>query len=350
MLEGNKMTEKTKDKWKDHLLKTSLPLEYLVAEKLSELKYGIQGEYHYLRPNEQSIPTEFSIDIWAVNNLFKRNIGFWAIINYLIECKYCHEGIKWLFAPLTKTATEHLFDISVIHTLDKLCTRQIFDKRPIWNIINQFPLCFKGVELLPNDATVQNIERGRSQLRYGIPRLAIHLSETQMMIFNDEDLHVEFICPILVTTADLFVLNKGLKLKKFKNANDINDIAYKVPAIILTNPYSHIFQDYTNKIISDFHKKSPSAKDRLEQIETLVIKITGEGENRTYNWSSIFFDWDIRETSQRILVVNYDSLETILKLIRNSVIKSGRSLTQVGYLQKDMQKMKTWVTENKGSD
>jgi hypothetical protein len=66
------MTGKSNKKLKDSLLKTSMPLEYLVAEKLSELKYGIQGEYHYLRPNETGVPTEFSADIWAVNNLFKK--------------------------------------------------------------------------------------------------------------------------------------------------------------------------------------------------------------------------------------------------------------------------------------
>lgn len=344
------MIEKTKNKWKDYLLKTSLPLEYLVAEKLSELRYGIQGEYHYLRPNEQGIITEFSIDIWAVNHLFKRDLGFWANINYLIECKYCHEGIKWLFAPLTKTDTEQLFETSVIHTLDKICTRRLFNKRPIWNIANRFPLCFKGVEILPNDATAQNIERGRSQLRYGIPRLAIHLSETQMMHFYDEELYVEFICPILVTTADLFVLNKGLKLKGFQKANDINDIAYKVPAIILTNPYSHLFTDYVDKIISGFHDKTPSAKDRLEQIEIQVNKFTGEDKNGINKWSSFSFDWGIRETSQRILVINYDSLEATLKLLRDSVVRSGRSLTQVGYLEKDISKMKTWVTDPKNKN
>jgi hypothetical protein len=83
------MTGKSNKKWKDFLLKTSMPLEYLVAEKLSELKYGIQCEYNYLRPNETGVPTEFSVDIWAVNNLFKKNFGLWANLNYLIECKYC---------------------------------------------------------------------------------------------------------------------------------------------------------------------------------------------------------------------------------------------------------------------
>jgi hypothetical protein len=344
------MAAKSNKKWKDSLLKTSLPLEYLVAEKLSELKYGIQGEYHYLRPNEQGIPTEFSVDIWAVNHLFKRNLDLWANLNYLIECKYCHKGIKWLFAPHTKTDTEHIFEISVIHTLDKTCTRLIFNKQPIWNLIKRFPLCFKGVELLPNDATAQNIERGRSQLRYGIPRLAIHLSETQMMIFNDEDLHVEFVCPILVTTADLFVLNKGLSLNEFQTANDINDIAHEVPAIILTNPYSHLFTGYVDKIISDFHKKIPRTKDRLEQIDLQVKKITREDVNPLKSWSALSFDWDIRETSQRILVVNYASLEATLKILKSSVVRSSRSLTQVGYLEKDILKRETWVTDYKDSD
>jgi hypothetical protein len=167
-----------------------------------------------------------------------------------------------------------------------------------------------------------------------------------MMHFHDEDLYVEFICPILVTTADLFVLNQGLRLKEFQRANDINDIAYKVPAIILTNPYSHLFTGYVDKIISDFHKKTPNAKDRLEQIDIKVKKITGKDENPIKSWSSLsFFDWDIRETSQRILIINYDSLEATLKILRSSVVRSSKSLTQVGYLEKDIKKTKSWVTD-----
>lgn len=316
------MTEKTNKRWKDHLLKTSLPLEYLVAEKLSKLKYGIQGEYHYLRPNEHNVLTEFSIDIWAINDLFKKNLGLWGNINYLIECKYCHEGIKWVFAQHSKTDTEHLIGSSVVQTLDKLCTRQIFNKQPIWNLAKRFPLCFKGVELLPNEGTAQNIERGRSQLRYGLPRLAIHLSEVQMMHFHDEELYIEFICPILVTTADLFVLNRGLNFRGFQGANDINEISYEVPAIILTNPYSHLFTNYVDKIISDFHKKTPNAKERLEQIDLQVKKLTRDS-NEVPGWSSLSFDWGIRDSSQRILIVNYKALEATIKIIRDSVVRAS---------------------------
>jgi hypothetical protein len=340
------MTESNK-KWKDALLKTSLPLEYVVAGLLNDLGFGIQGEYHYLRPNESGLSTEFSVDIWAVNHLFRKNRRIWGAFNYLIECKYCHPGIKWLFSPHSSSDTEYLFEGSAIYTLDKLCTRQIFDKRPIWNLTKRFPLCFKGVELLQSDATAQNIERGRLQLRYGAPRLAIHLYETQMMIFHDDELHVEFICPVLVTTAQLFVLKKGLSLNDFRNVTALSQIATAVPAVILTNPYSHLFVDYADKIIRNLYKKSPSIKERLEQLDGLLKQKTGSNKDDPSAWASVWFDFDIREIAERILIVNFNEIETIHKLLKQAVIRSGRSLTQIGLLQNDISQMKTWVSECK---
>jgi hypothetical protein len=339
------MNKQANKNWKDALLKTSLPLEYVVAEQLSDLGFGIQGEYHYLRLNGQGIPTEFSIDIWAVNHLFKNNLGIWAGLNYLIECKYCHPGIKWLFARHTKSDTEHLLEGSTVYTLDKLCTRQIFDKGPICNLAKKFPICFKGVELHQKDATSQNIERGRSQLRYGMPRLAIHLSEIQMMCFHDEELHIEFICPMLVTTAELFVLKNGLGLNDFRDVNELSEIASEVPALILTNPYSHLFEDYADNMLKKFHSKSPAIEERLEQLESILKKKTGANEEHPRAWATLSFDFDIREISQRILVVNYNSIEAIHKLLRKTVIRSGISLTQIGILEKDISKRKTWVSE-----
>ncbi len=51
------------NKWKDALLKSGLPFEYLVAQKLSKLNFNLHGEYSYLRRNEDDKTTEFSIDI-----------------------------------------------------------------------------------------------------------------------------------------------------------------------------------------------------------------------------------------------------------------------------------------------
>jgi hypothetical protein len=96
------MTQKSDKKWKDSLLKTGLPLEYLVAEKLSELKYGIQGEYRYLRPNEQGIPTEFSIDLWERKGV-KSAFDPWQIwghhtsfVNPSLVCRLSGGSIFWI--------------------------------------------------------------------------------------------------------------------------------------------------------------------------------------------------------------------------------------------------------------
>lgn len=342
------MAEKKDKSWKDALLKTSMPLEYLVTEKLNKLKFGIQGEFHYLRPNEQEVVTEFSIDIWAMKLFSKKDIGIWASLNYLIECKYCHPGVKWVFAPHTKSDTEHLIPVGIIHALDNLCTRQIFDKSSLWELDNRFSLCFKGVEVHQKDALTQNIERGISQIRYGLPRLAIHLSEVQMMMFNDEDLNIEYICPMLVTTADLYVLKDNLKFSDFQKAKVITQIASKVDALILTTPYSHLFNSYADKIISDLHIKSPYIQERLDQLAILKKKLTKVDDNHSKVQKLIWFDWDIKEISNRILVVNYDYLEIINQLIRKAIIKSGKSLTRVGILQKNISQRKTWVSEYNG--
>jgi hypothetical protein len=279
-----------------------------------------------------------------MRHLFKKDNNMWSELNFLIECKYCYPGIKWLFAPHTKSDTEHLLDIAIINALDQLCTSQLWDKRPLWRLSNKLPKCFKGVELHSNDATTQNIERGRAQLMYAIPRLAVHLIESQIMTSNDEDLRVEFICPILITTADLYVLKEGLNLNNFKNAKSTEDIATKVSALILTNPYSHLFNTYADNLISDMHMKSPSIKERLEQLKKLINKLTGEEDEFSRLSASFLFDWALLEYSKRILVINYNHLESIYKLLNQTVIKAGKSLTRVGVLKNDLSQRKTWVT------
>lgn len=340
------MTDKSDRKWKDAMLKTSMPLEYLVAEQLSNLKCGIQGEYHYLRANEQDILTEFSVDIWGMSHLLKKDIGMWATLNFLIECKYCYPGIKWLFAPHTKSALENIVEIGIISTLDDLCTRQLYDKRPIWRLSNKYPKCYKGIERHSKEATAQSIERGRSQLMYAIPRLAVHLLESQMLTFHDEDLFVDFICPLLVTTADLYVLKEGLNLSDFQNASAHDDIATEVPALILTNPYSHLFHSYTDKLISDMHMKKPAITERLEQLSELKNKLAGEEDDSRIP-APFSFDWNIGELASRLLVINYKNLNSIYKLFRQTIVNASKSLTQVGILEKDLSKRKTWVVEKK---
>jgi len=67
-----------KRSWKDALLKTSLPLEHMIAEKLDRRGFEVCGEYSYVRTNAQGVSTEFSADLWAFSLLKKRKGGYWG--------------------------------------------------------------------------------------------------------------------------------------------------------------------------------------------------------------------------------------------------------------------------------
>ncbi|HEX8904068.1 MAG TPA: hypothetical protein VF771_04460, partial [Longimicrobiaceae bacterium] len=84
-------SEKATKKWKAALLKTSLPLEVVVSEKLSHLHFDVWGEHAYVRANEQNVPTEFSVDISAVGDL--DNETCWGTLRLLAECKYNYPGV-----------------------------------------------------------------------------------------------------------------------------------------------------------------------------------------------------------------------------------------------------------------
>ena len=326
-------------KWKDAFLKSSLPLEYLSADKLRAKGCGIMGEYSYMRENEHGLAVECSVDVWAMRHYYKHRKEHWGTLNYLVECKYCHPSVRWVFMQHGKDDTEYLMDISPVQVMDHLCTRMIWDKRPIWNLRDRFPMCPKGVEIHSNDATSQNIDRGRSQLVYGLPRLISHLAEGEIMKWNDVDLEIEMSCPMLVTTAGLFILKPGLSLESFLQAKDLADIAGQVPALILTTPYSHMFSDYADHVISDLHNKNPEIKKRLKELRD----VSGQTDDFPEVPSNYSFDFFIRECVYRLLVVNYDALEQVVEVVHKTILKSARSLQRVGTLEKDMSKRTTWV-------
>src|SRR5229473_4520754 len=94
------MAEKSDNSnWKENLLKSSLPLEQLVAEELEKNTFYIAGEYSYTRKNEHEINTEFSIDLLSHKSNLVEKSQFGDILNILIECKYTYPTTKWVFSP-----------------------------------------------------------------------------------------------------------------------------------------------------------------------------------------------------------------------------------------------------------
>jgi len=137
-------------KWKDALLRSSVPLEYLVARHAHEHGFGVFGEYAYLRQSDVGTEPEFSVDLWVMKSLKLSEEDYWGQLHLLIECKYSYPGLNWVFAPHIDTSVLYVDPISVF---DHLCTRQIGDRGPAELIYGHIPLVFKGVELHSGNAT-----------------------------------------------------------------------------------------------------------------------------------------------------------------------------------------------------
>lgn len=302
-------------KWKNALLKTSLPLEYLVANILSEQGYFVWGEFSYSRSNEQGINTEFSVDLRANDLLEKRKDQPWADLTLLVECKYNYPGVRWVFAPLAKSS---LIITGVVNVFEDLCTRRITDKDAIYSVDNDLPFCVKGIELHSSDANPQSIEHGLHQLRWALPQLASEIFRTQATTNHDEDLHIGFICPILVTTASLHVFREGLNLEAFQNASDLEEVAEQVDALVVYRERGPQLNKYIRETIAELHSQTPNVKSRLTQLSRSTAT-----DRIPQAWH---FEQSIDALSTRILVVTLDAFEKLIVNIRDAVSEAGRTL------------------------
>lgn len=304
-------------KWKNALLKTSLPLEYLVATVLSEQGYLVWGEFSYSRNNEQGINTEFSVDLRAHDLLEKRKEQYWAALTLLVECKYNYPGVRWVFAPLAKSS---LIITGVVNVFEDLCTRRVTNKDALYSVDDDLPFCVKGIELHSSDANPQSIEHGLHQLRWAAPQIASEIFREQATTHHDVDLHIGFLCPILVTTASLHVFREGLNLEAFQNASDLEDVAEQVDALVVYRERGPQLDKYIRETITELHSQTPEVKTRLVQL--------AEATARSRPHSSWHFEQSIDSLSTRILVVTFSAFEGLINNIREAVNKAGRGLNR----------------------
>jgi hypothetical protein len=321
------MSVKNSGKWKDALLKTSLPLEYLVAEKLEKKDFGLWGEFSYTRKNEQGIDTEFSVDIRAVDLLKGRGEDYWGSLQLLIECKYSYPTVKWVFAP---HANESTLTLGVVNHFEDLCTRRLSNSDPIYNVDRDLIFCTKGIELHESDANEQSIKRGVHQLRWAIPQLTAEIFRNQATTLHDGDLQIEFFCPILVTNAPLYVFRRRLNIRKFQIASDLEEIAEKVDALIVHQERGPQLNSYIRQIVNNLYKEVPSIKERLGSLWPL-IRTPDERRHLPSTWS---FEQTIDSLSTRVLVVNLDAFDGLINDIHSSVKEAGRKLRRVAVLKK----------------
>lgn len=325
-------------KWKNALLGSGLPLEYLVANKLEKLDIYVTGEYSFWRPNENRVNTEFSVDLLA-SRFFEQTEGkedFWGELRFLVECKYNYPGVKWVFSPFPQ---EHELIIGFINTLQDFTVTRI--NRELLNSFDGiFNYCLKGIELHEDGVNPQSIIRGINQLRYGSVQLSKNFIADQVGSWHDSELLIAFLCPILITTAPLYVVKQDLLLEDFHSADNIEDVTRNVEAVIVNPDIGVELKKYIKAVELELRNSWPELDERLKNLSDILRNSNYDGY---YMTDSFLLENALRRSSERILVVNYDAFEKIIQNIVHLVSSTKSTLRRYATLEYHKETHKAFI-------
>jgi hypothetical protein len=251
-------------KWKSRLLSSSIPLEYEVAKILSELDFSVSFDYSYYRKDGET-KKEFSTDIkgyflFPINS--ENDID--ASLTLLAECKYREEGKSWLFLPDVNKPDSSTFTLGyTIKSLSEFSTIKN-KKSSIYSFEDKFDFALKGVEVSINSGEVfdKDIRHGISQLKFALPYLV--KDDIEGNIFGHfDDAKPTYIISILITNADLYILNENFSIDKIKNAEEIEELARKVPYLICYSETGPDFINHHKEIFKNFYSDCGTEENLL---------------------------------------------------------------------------------------
>jgi hypothetical protein len=304
------MSRKT---WKDHLLASGVPLEHSVARIFEELGLRHPKEFRYERKNEVGIPQVFSVDIHSAHIDKERN--FW--LETLVECKYRHDGTKWVFTPRDYEASFGPKFAQLFVTLDQCCPDRVLDREAYTKFEDKYPLCEKGIELLPEDANPKTIEQAVRQLRYAVVANTVSAFSAQRSgALNNPGVPIFVIVPIVVTTAELWRLRTGTTVEDVRRAEGIGEVADAQGVVVLQQTPNDSDMNETRAAFSrQFDTEEEWERRRSGELGVADI------ERESYEG---FVDSIARNTPSLFVIMRYDTvrsaLATLLRFFANDSI------------------------------
>ena len=301
------MSKKT---WKDHLLSSGVPLEYSVIRIFEELGISDPGEFSYERKTPDGLSQVFSVDVHARKHDVRRKL----YIECLVECKYRHDGTNWVFVPRDYAEIfgrgPGFADLFV--TLDQCCVDRKLDRSVLEKFEQTYPLCARGIELLPDDANPKTIEQAVQQLRYAVVAKVIDAIEWQIFM-SDPDISdvtpMYVIVPIIVTTAQLWRLKVGASVEDIRSAEDIKDVADPHDVLVLHQRPDNLDERDTKQRMSETF--APMKKELND-----LFKQTGYG-------FGVFSSRFATDTPSMFIIISYKRVKTAMKNL-NSFFATDR--------------------------
>lgn len=324
---------KEPSKWKDYLLKSGLPLEHIVSEGLGRRGFAIDGEYRYTRLNEKEIPTDFSVDLHARTYLpdtYESSVYFWATISLLVECKYHHAGVRWVFARCPKRSS--LYRGRYVSVIEELTTNRIRNTAPLARFEEGLPICNRGVELHASGCESKNIDQGLYQLRYAIPSLIAQETRNQVGESDEKGPLIIFLCPLLVTTASIHVLNEGIVLEAIEKAESLGEVSREVDALVSYQEPAPGLLEHITQVLRRLHTNVPEIRERLEQARK-ILSPSGEEGTDLDDWGYV---GKCIDATKRVVVLRFDAFDRIISDLFHAVEEVATSRIRVARLSVDV--------------
>jgi len=293
-----KLTEEIK-KWggyKKFLLRSGVPLEANVSKICQKEGMMDLGEFFYKR--EEDI---FSVDLLArdVHRKKANDLEFGTFIDFLIECKYREPHKKWIFSSF-EFGEKHLTgremwlsnDFSISYPFDDIEVSNLIASIPryIYEKIN-FDSCNKGVEVSDKGFDPNSINHALFQVLFAVPYQGISEISAILEYGTSDDVVGEIIVPVIVTTSDLYLLDKSTDLEKIRESKNGEEILKRKEIIQYEiQPPLHL-TEYSNSLISKYENNLPN-----QYLE---------------DWSAMSI-----QSPSRVYIINYNYFPKYIKIIK----------------------------------
>lgn len=321
-------------KWKDKLLSSSIPLEYEMAKILAKNKFSIDLDYSYKR-YDNDLEKEFSIDIKASGYYpFNMDASIKLGFDLLIECKYRNPNVSWLFIEDVNIKEFASFSSrGVLKLIDEFSEYTI--KNRVSNL-SDIRTCLKGVEINTQSGDVHDtgINHGVNQLTYCMPPLVKqHIFGS--LVGHLEDNHPYIVCPVLITTADLRILNNNFSIDSLNKSKSLDEISTEVPYLKF---YSDVYPSFKEHCKNTFVGILDSnSKNRYEYFKDLRKNnmdklIAGKYENINSNPELLLIELQnsfSNDLFKETLICNLKHFPTLLKEIKKEVSSIGRNIKKL---------------------
>jgi hypothetical protein len=311
--------------WKDHFLKSGVPLEYEVAGMLPKAGMSVDADFPFLR-RDVAGAKEFSVDIASTwYGPTKNDVGF--ELQTLIECKYrSPEKVLLLLEDPNEESSSAILG-GTVSSFDTF-TPFSLPQNAFVAMEKELQFAYKFIEIFDGGAIEEEIRHGIQQLRYASPARLRQIFDFSLLIDAADPMGI-FFTKILVTNAPLRLLDRSANIEKIKTAAKLDDVSKPIDMAILFSDFGPDFEDHVRSTFES------GADRRLEFAQRVKRRLVGKKFEFASDPVWLVNDfwnggrWTCSHIGTQFFVTNLNALPKLIDLLKSACKKAYRSRNKV---------------------